>query len=153
METQLITKLHGDFEDNAHMQDGVEFWYARELQSLLGYEKWENFDKIIAKAKQACKASKQELSDHFADVRKMVKLGSRAERSLADYKLTRYACYLIAQNGDPQKDEIAFAMTYFAVQTRKQEVFSSQILNQINSGICATSRHIYYLVMEKFYAT
>ncbi len=114
METQLITRLHSDFEDNSHNQNGVECWYARELQVLLGYDEWGSFDKIIAKAKQACKASKQEPSDHFADVGKMVKVGSGAERKLVDYMLTRYACYLIAQNGDPQKDEIAFAMTYFA---------------------------------------
>ncbi len=129
METQLITRLHADFEDHAHMQDGVEFWYARELQALLGYDEWRNFEKIIAKAKQACKASKQEPSDHFVDVNKMVKVGSGAERKLADYMLTRYACYLIAQNGDPQKEEIAFAMTYFAVQTRKQRSFKA-ILRQ-----------------------
>ena len=127
METQLITRLHSDFEDHAHMQDGVEFWYARELQVLLGYDHWKNFDKIIAKAMQACKTSKQEPSDHFADVGKMVKVGSGAEREVSDYMLTRYACYLIAQNGDPQKDEIAFAMTYFAVQTRKQEVLEQRL--------------------------
>lgn len=127
MQKELITQLHKNFEDCAHEKNGVEFWYARELQVLLGYDKWENFDNVVQKAKIACETVKQEVSDHFADVGKMVVVGSGAEREVTDTMLTRYACYLIAQNGDPRKDEIAFAMTYFAMQTRKQEVIEQRL--------------------------
>lgn len=94
---------------------------------LLGYEKWENFEKVIEKAKTACVKSRQAVIDHFLDVRKMVSIGSRTKREVDDVKLTRYACYLIAQNGDPRKTEIAFAQTYFAVQTRKQELIEQRL--------------------------
>ena len=127
MEKQLIVRLHKNFEDCAREKDGVEFWYARELQGLLGYGKWENFENVVKKAKIACETAKQKVSDHFADAGKMVSLGSESKREIADIMLTRYACYLIAQNGDPRKDEIAFAMTYFAVQTRKQEIVEQRL--------------------------
>lgn len=127
MEKGLIVRLHKNFEDYAHNQDGVEFWYARELQTLLGYNRWENFGNALDKAKIACAKAKQQVEDHFRDVTKMVTLGSGSERQVNDTVLTRYACYLIAQNGDPRKDEIAFAMTYFAVQTRKQEIIEKRI--------------------------
>lgn len=127
MEKQLITSLHKLFEDCAHQGEEVEFWYARDLQTLLGYERWENFENAINKAKIACQTAKQEVSDHFRDVTKMVDLGSGSQREVGDIILTRYACYLIAQNGDPRKDEIAFAMTYFAVQTRKQEIVEKRL--------------------------
>lgn len=102
--------------------DGVEFWFARDLQPLLGYQRWDTFAEVVQKAMEACRSSRQEPQDHFSDVRKMVTIGSGAEREIDDIKLTRYACYLIAQNGDPRKQPIAFAQTYFAIQARRAEV-------------------------------
>ncbi len=127
MDTNLIARLHKTFEEFVHHDDDIEFWYARELQILLGYDRWENFEKVIAKAKIASESSKQKISDHFLDITKTIQLSKGAEREVSDIKLSRYACYLIAQNGDPRKEEIAFAMTYFAVQTRKQEVLEKRI--------------------------
>ena len=112
-----------NFENIKHIdENGVEYWYARELQKILEYNKWENFEKVIRKAKQSCENSNISNLDHFLDVRKMVAIGSGAEKEIKDYKLTRYACYLIAQNGDSRKKVIALAQTYFAIQTRKQEI-------------------------------
>ncbi|MGB9176335.1 MAG: DNA damage-inducible protein D [Methanoregula sp.] len=104
-----------------------EFWFARDLQKLLGYDEWRNFLKVIEKAKESCEISGTTVPDHFVDANKMVSLGSGAEREIEDLFLTRYACYLIAQNGDPRKEEIAFAQSYFAVQTRKQEIIEDHI--------------------------
>ncbi len=127
MKKDLIIKLHGEFETCAHKEEGIEYWLARDLQRLLGYDRWENFLNAIDRARTACINSKQNIDDHFRDVTKMVTLGSGAPREISDIKLTRYACYLIAQNGDPRKPEIAFAQTYFAIQTRKQEHIEQRI--------------------------
>ena len=112
-----------NFESIRHIdENGCEYWYARELMKILEYTNWQNFERIINKSKESCKGSNINVLDHFIDVSKMVEIGSGAYRQKLDYKLTRYACYLIAQNGDSRKKVIALAQTYFAVQTRKQEI-------------------------------
>ena len=122
MANDLVNKTEKDFESIKHVdENGTEFWYARELMIMLEYSKWGNFIKVIDKAKKSCKNSNFNIIDHFADVGKMVKAGV-ADKEIDDLKLTRYACYLIAQNGDTRKKTIALAQTYFAVQTRKQEL-------------------------------
>ena len=111
------------FEDIKHIdENGIEFWYARELQKVLDYKEWRKFENVIQKAIMACKNTGISEVDHFVGADKMVQIGSGAERKQKDYKLTRYACYLIAQNGDSRKKVIALAQTYFAIQTRKQEI-------------------------------
>lgn len=127
MERKQIEIYKIKFDEIIQALDGVEFWYARELQKLLGYEQWRNFELIIHKAQISCESAGINASDHFAEVSKLVPIGSGAERAVKDYMLTRYACYLIAQNGDPKKEEIAFAQSYFAVQTRKQELIEERI--------------------------
>ena len=129
MDKKRIEQAKQQFDLVLHKDDAsdVEFWYARELMVLLGYERWENFDKAIQRAMDSCEVSGIAVENHFREVTKMVPLGSGSKRSVKDYMLTRYACYLIAQNGDPRKEEIAFAQGYFAVQTRKQELIEERI--------------------------
>ena len=130
MKIDLIHTLTETFEAHAQRtENGVEFWLARDVQHLLGYAEWRNFTAVITKAKTACEVSDHAISDHFVDVNKMVDLGSGSQRDVEDIMLTRYACYLIAQNGDPRKQEIAFAQTYFAFQTRRAELIEQRLLD------------------------
>lgn len=129
MDSKFIAKIKAAFDNVIQRDDEnqIEFWYARDLMPLLGYERWENFDKVIQRAVDSCYTAGIPIVNHFRGVTKMVRLGSGAQRNVKDYMLTRYACYLIAQNGDPQKEQIAFAQGYFAVQTRKQELIEERI--------------------------
>jgi DNA-damage-inducible protein D len=122
-----MIKLNKSFEEAAYDQNGVEYWLARDLQMLLEYDEWRNFSKVIDKAKISCKNAGQNPNDHFVDVNKTIPMPKGAAKDVDDYMLTRYACYLIAQNGDPRKDSIAFAQSYFAIQTRKQEILEERI--------------------------
>jgi DNA-damage-inducible protein D len=129
MKKDQIQALFSRFEAASGEVKGIECWSARELQGLLGYSEWRNFVKVVEKAEESCQAAGETISDHFVGINKMVALGSGSERAIDDIALTRYACYLIAQNGDPSKPAIAFAQTYFAVQTRRQEVVEQRLLD------------------------
>jgi DNA-damage-inducible protein D len=129
LKKEVIVKLTQSFEEAMRMEDGVEYWMARDLQVLFEYADWDNFVNVIEKAKIASQVSKHKKDNHFRDVTEMVSLGSGSKREIRNCKLTRYACYLIAQNGDPRKESIAFAQSYFALQTRKQELLEKHIAN------------------------
>lgn len=138
MKKELIQSLTATFEGHAQQTEaGVEYWLARDLQYLLGYSKWDNFLNVVSKARTACEVSGHDVMDHFADVGKMVDLGSGSQREVDDLMLTRYACYLIAQNGDSRKEPIAFAQTYFAIQTRRVELIEQRLLE----GERVSARH------------
>jgi len=127
MKKEIIMQLNKTFEESTYTQNGVEYWMARDIQKLLDYTEWRNFLLVIDKAKIACRNSRQNISDHFVDVNKTIPMPKRAEKDIQDIMLTRYACYLIAQNGDPRKAQIAFAQSYFAIQTRRQELLEERI--------------------------
>ena len=127
MEKATITKLNKTFEEYAYEHDGIDYWLARELQELLGYADWRNFLNAVDKAKESCNTTGEAVFDHFVDVNKTIPMPKGATKEVPDIMLTRYACYLIAQNGDPKKEQIAFAQSYFAIQTRKQELLEERI--------------------------
>ncbi len=154
MKSKLIESLTENLESNSHKtRENIEFWLAMDLQQLLDYSKWDNFQNVLSKAKTECKLSEEEISNHFADVGKMVAIGSGIEKEIPDIMLTRYACYLIAQNGDSRKEKIAFAQRYFAVQTRKAEIIEQKMLEyervQARSKLKTTEKELSQVIFEQ----
>lgn len=154
MKIDRIHSLTDNFEAHAQQTDGgVEFWLARDLQYLLGYAEWRNFTAVITKAKIACEMSQHAVSDHFVDVNKTIQMPKGAEKEVEDMMLSRYACYLIAQNGDPRKQEIAFAQTYFAIQTRRAELIEQRLLEteriSARKKLTATEKELSQVIYEQ----
>src|SRR3990167_1366611 len=153
MKKEIIVQLNKTFEESAYTQNGVEYWMARDIQKLLDYTEWRNFLLVVDKAKIACTNSGQNISDHFVDVNKTIPMPKGAEKDIPDIMLTRYACYLIAQNGDPRKEQIAFAQSYFAIQTRKQEILEKRIelveRLQAREKLIATESELSRTIYEK----
>lgn len=154
MKKEVVKHLTLDFESYANKtSDNIEFWFARDLQHLLEYTEWRNFTKVINKAKTACETAGHEIADHFVGVNKKVQIGSGTEREIDDIMLTRFACYLIAQNGDPKKEAIAFAQNYFAVQTRKFEIVEKRIQDwerlQARQKLTLSEKELSELIFER----
>src|SRR3989338_2478193 len=153
MKKELMMQLRKSFEESAYDEGGVECWLARDLQKMLDYEEWRNFANVIEKAKISCKNSGQNISDHFVEINKTIPMPKGAAKEIDDLMLTRYACYLIAQNGDPRKDQIAFAQSYFAIQTRKQELIEERVslIERINARqkLAASETELSKLIYER----
>ncbi len=154
MKTELIHSLTDTFEGHAQQTEGgIEYWLARDLQYLLGYSKWDNFVGVISKAKTSCEVSGYKAPDHFADVGKTIQMPKGATKEVPDIMLTRYACYLVAQNGDPKKPEIAFAQTYFAIQTRRAELIEQRLLEaervSARKKLSATEKELSDVIFEQ----
>jgi len=154
MELTLINSLTSEFESASHKtEEEIEFWFARDLQHLLGYTKWDNFKNVILKAKTACEVSGYDIADHFPDVGKTIQMPKGATKQIDDMMLTRYACYLIAQNGDSKKEQIAFAQTYFAIQTRKAEIIEQRLLEyervQARHKLTQTEKELSQVIYEQ----
>jgi DNA-damage-inducible protein D len=154
MNTELVRNLTDTFEGHAQQTEGgVEYWLARDVQHLLGYTEWRNFELVIGKAKTACEVSGHSTADHFVDVNKTIAMPKGATKDVPDIMLTRYACYLIAQNGDPRKPEIAFAQTYFAIQTRKAELIEQRLLEaervQARRKLTETEKELSQVIYEQ----
>jgi len=154
MKKELVQNLTNTFEGHAQQTEtGVEFWLARDIQHLLGYVEWRNFGLVVSKAKTACEMSGHLAKDHFVDVNRTIAMPKGASKDVPDIMLTRYACYLIAQNGDPRKPEIAFAQTYFAVQTRKAELIEQRLLEyervQARHKLTETEKELSQVIYEQ----
>jgi len=154
MKTDLIHSLTDSFEAHAQQTEGgVEFWLARDLQHLLGYSEWRNFTAVVSKAKTACEVSGHAIADHFVDVNKTIQMPKGAEKEVDEIMLSRYACYLIAQNGDPRKQEIAFAQTYFAIQSRRAELIEQRLLEaervSARKKLTATEKELSQVIYEQ----